>query len=78
MGLSDSSQPIIIVIIGVMLPIRWLEAQIRGNNRQEAPTREQSVKLDCLKCLDLFKRMFKNLNIPIEVKKSWTRRRLMP
>ena len=41
MGLPDSSQPITIVIVGVMMAIRWLEAHVRENNRQEAPTREQ-------------------------------------
>ena len=35
-------------------------------------------KLDCLKDLDLFETMCKILNIPIEVKKIWARRRLMP
>ena len=39
MGLPDSSQPITIVIVGVMMAIRWLEAHVRENNRQEAPTR---------------------------------------
>ena len=54
MGLPDSSQPITIVIVGVMMVIRWLEAHVKENNRQEAPTREQLRKLDCLKDLDLF------------------------
>ena len=54
MGLPDSSQPITIVIVGVMMAIRWLEAHVRENNRQGAPTREQLRKLDCLKDLDLF------------------------
>ena len=49
MGLPDSSQPVTIVIVGVMMAIRWLEAHVRENNRQEAPTREQLRKLDCLK-----------------------------
>ena len=48
MGLPDSSQPVTIVIVGVMMAIRWLEAHVRENNRQEAPTREQLRKLDCL------------------------------
>ena len=77
-GLPDSSQPITIVIVGVMMAIRWLEAHVRENNRQEAPTREQLRKLDCLKHLDLFETMCKILNIPMEVKKIWARRRLMP
>ena len=46
MGLPDSSQPVTIVIVGVMMAIRWLEAHVRENNRQEAPTREQLRKLD--------------------------------
>ena len=78
MGLPDSSRPITIVIVGVMMAIRWLEAHVRENNRQEAPTREQLQKLDCLKNSDLFETMWKILNIPMEVKKIWTRRRLMP
>ena len=40
MGLPDSSQPITIVIVGVMTAIRWLEAHVRANNRQETPTKE--------------------------------------
>ena len=63
MGLLDSSQPITIVIVGVMMAIRWLEAHVKENNRQEAPTREQLPKI---------------LNTPMEVKKIWARRRLMP
>ena len=51
---------------------------MRENNRQEAPTREHLKKLDCLKDLDLFETMCKILNIPMEVKKIWARRRLMP
>ena len=78
MGLSDSSQPITIVIVGVMMAIRWLEAHVKENNRQEGPMREQLRKLDCLKDLDLFQTMYKILNIPMEVQKIWTRRRLMP
>ena len=78
MGLPDSSRSITIVIVGVMMAIRWLEAHVRENNRQEAPTREQLQKLDCLKDLDLFETMCKILNIPMEVKKIWVRRRLMP
>ena len=51
---------------------------MRENNRQEAPTREQLQKLDCIKDLDLFETICKILNIPMEVKKIWARRRLMP
>ena len=78
MGLPDSSQPIKIVIVGVMMAIQWLEAHVKENNRQEAPTREQLQKMDCLKDLDLFETMCKILNITMEVKKIWARRRLMP
>ena len=77
-GSGDSSRPITIVIVVVMLAIRWLEAHVKEYNRQEAPTREQLQKLDCLKDLDLFETMCKILNIPMEVKKIWVRRRLMP
>ena len=42
------------------MAIRWLEAHVRENNRQEAPTREQLQKLDCLKDLDLFETMCKS------------------
>ena len=69
-GLTDSSLPITIVIVGVMMAIRWLEAHVRENNGQEAPTREQLQKLDCLKDLDLFETMCKILNNPMEVKKD--------
>ena len=75
MGLPDSSQPITIVIVGVMMAIRWLEAHVREKNRQEAPTREQLRKLDGLKDLDLFETILSN---PMEVKKIWVRKRLMP
>ena len=78
MGLPDSSRPITIVILGVMMAVRCLEAHVRENNRQEALTREKLQKLDCLKYLDLFERMCKILNSPMEVKKIWARRRLMP
>ena len=78
MGLPDSSHPITIVIVGVMMAIRWLEAHVRENKRQEMTTREQLQKLNFLKDLDLFETMCKILNIPMEVKKMWARRRLMP
>ena len=63
MGLPDSPQPITIVIVGVLMAIRWLEAHVRENNRQEAPTREQLQK--DLKGLEIFETMSKILNIPI-------------
>ena len=78
MSLTDSSRPIKVVIVGVMMAIRWLEAHVKEKNRQEAPTKEQLQKLDCLKDLDLFETTCKILNIPMEVKKIWARRRLMP
>ena len=68
MRLPDSSRPIAVVIVGLMMAIRWTEAHVRENNRQEAPTREQLQKLDCLIDLD----------VKMEVKKIWARRRLMP
>ena len=78
MGLSDSSQPIAIVIVGVMKALQWLEAYVKENNRQETPTREQLQELDCLKDFDFFKTTCKILNVPMEVKKIWARRRLNP
>ena len=78
MGLPDSSRPITIVIVGVMMAVQWLEAHVKENNREEVPTRKQLQKLDCLKDLDIFETMCKILNIPMEVKKIWARRRLMP
>ena len=51
---------------------------MKEKNRQEAPTREQLQKLDCLKDLDLFETMCKILIIPMERKTIWARRRLMP
>ena len=69
MGLPDSSQPITIVIVEVMMAIRWLEAHVKENIRQEAPTKKQLQELDCLKDLELFETMCKILNIPLENKK---------
>ena len=74
----DSSQPITITINGVMIAIRWLEAHVKKNNRQEAPTHEKLEDLGCLKDLDLFETRCKILNIPMEVKKIWARRQLIP
>ena len=62
MGLPDSSQPKTIVIVGVMMTIRWLEAHVKQNNRQETPTKEQVHELDCLKHLDVFETTCKILN----------------
>ena len=78
MGLPDSSQPITIVIVGVMMAIRWLEVHVRENNRQETPPKEQLRELDCLKDLDIIETTCKILNNSIEVEKTWARRRLMP
>ena len=61
MGLPDSSKPITIWIVGVMMAIRWLEAQVKENNRQEMPTNEQLQELECIKDLDLFETMSKIL-----------------
>ena len=66
MGLPDSSQPITIAIVGVMMAIRWLKAHVKENNRQEAPTKEQLQELDCLKDLDIFETICKTLKIPME------------
>ena len=77
---------------GVFVHHSLAEVQLRGTDRlhganeyekpdsirKEAPTREQLRKLDCLKDLDLFETMCKVLNIPMEVKKIWARKRLMP
>ena len=46
MGLPDSSQPITIMIVGVMIAVCWLEAHVKENNRHETPTKEQLQKLD--------------------------------
>ena len=78
MGLPDSSPPITIVIVRVMMAIRWLEAHVKGNNRQEAQTKEKLQEMNCLKDLDLFETMCRILNIPMEMYKIWARRRLMP
>ena len=78
MGLPDSSQPITKLTVGVMMAIRWLEAHVKENNRHEAPTKEQLQELDCLRDLDLFETRCRILNIPIELKNIWARRRLMP
>ena len=54
MGFPDSSQPLTIAIIRVMMAIRWLEAHVKEHIRQETPTKEQLQELDCLKDLDFF------------------------
>ena len=70
LGLSDSSHPIPKVIFGVMMAIRWLEAHVRENNRQESLTKEQLEEIDCLKGLNLFETMCKILNIPMKGQKT--------
>ena len=65
MGLPEASQPITIVIMGVMMAIRWLESHMGENNRQETPTKEHLLELDCLKELDLFGTTSKILKIPM-------------
>ena len=70
MGLPDSSQPITIVVVGVMVAIRWLEAHVVEGNRQEAPKKEQLQGLDCLKDSDLFEIMCRLLNIPMGSEKD--------
>ena len=57
MGLPDSSQPVTIVIVGVMMAIRWLEAHVKENNRQEMPMKEQPQEVDCLKNLQASDRL---------------------
>ena len=47
------------------MAIRWLEAHVKKNSRQETPTKEQLQELDCLKDLDLFETTCKILNIPM-------------
>ena len=42
MGLPDSSHPITIVIVGVMMAIRWLEAHVRENNRHVSRRRRKN------------------------------------
>ena len=41
MGLPDPSRPITKVIVGVMMAIRWLEAHVEENNRQENENEKQ-------------------------------------
>ena len=60
------------------MTIRWLEAHVKENNHQEAPTKEQLEELDCLRDLDLFETTGKIQKSPMELKKIWARRRLMP
>ena len=52
------------------------ESSCKGE--QSTETKEQLQDLDCLKDLDLFETTCKMLNIPMEVKKIWARRRLIP
>ena len=43
MGLPESSQPKTIRIVGFMMTIRWLGAQVKEKKRQEAPQNVQFV-----------------------------------
>ena len=60
MGLPDSLLPVTMIIVGVMMAIRWLEAHVRENNRQKAATKKQLEVLNCLKGFDLFETMLKS------------------
>ena len=62
MGLPDSSQAITIVIVGIMMAIRWLDAHVKENNRQETPAKDQLQELNCLKNLDIFETTCKILS----------------
>ena len=73
MGLPDSSQPVMVVIVGVMMAVRWLEAHVTENDRHEEPTNEQLQELDCHQ-IYLFETMCKILNIPMLKKKILARR----
>ena len=53
-----------------MIAIQWLEAHVKENNRQEAPTQEQLDEMDCLKELEFFETTCKISNTPTEVKKK--------
>ena len=62
-------------------PMKKIDEIRRFSNKELRLTKEskeQLQELDCLKDLDLFETMCKILNIPMEVKKIWARRRLMP
>ena len=48
MSLPDSSQPVTIIIVGVM-EIRPIEAHVRAKNIHEASTKEQLEELSCRK-----------------------------
>ena len=61
-----------------MMAIRWLEAHIGEKNRREATTKEYLEELNRLKVLNSFETMCKVLNIPMEMRKIWNSRRLMP
>ena len=50
------------------MAIRWLEAHVKENTRQETPTKEQLQEFDCLKDLDLFETTCKILKFPTDQK----------
>ena len=45
MGVQDSSQPETIVIVGVMMAIRLLEAHVKENNRQDRQRTVTGIRL---------------------------------
>ena len=57
MDLAESSQIVTIMIFGVVMAARWLEAHVGENNRQEAPSKKQFEELECVKELALFETM---------------------
>ena len=61
MSLPDSSQPVTIIIVGVM-EIRQIEAHVRAKNRHEASTKEQLEESSCQKDINLFETVPKILN----------------
>ena len=56
------------MIAGIKIAIKWLEAHVKENNRQEAPTKDQLEELDCLKDWDIFETACKISNIPVDQK----------
>ena len=57
-----------ILIVGVMMAIRWLESHVKKNNRPDTPKKEQLQEVHCLKDLDHFETICKVSNFPMEVK----------
>ena len=44
MSSTDSSQPVTIRVVGVMMAIKWLDPHVSENNSQGAPTKELSER----------------------------------